>query len=123
MKIKKVTLDLNLDVEGLTLEGNLSGVDTFRIWIMEAVFAYSAVVKGLNRAEQRIFYRVRHKVEDSNKVKDELMTFEEEEFVFIDRCFEIGRFKPEANELLDRIDKKMDKAKTKYLPELTKPKA
>jgi len=121
IKENKVILKLDISLDGL-MAGEQTPTELFCMWIMNGVFEYGEQAGGLNRKEQRVFWRVRQKVEDTNKVKDEQIEFEQDEFLFLDHCFEEGRFSPKANELINRITEKFDDAREKYLPELTKTK-
>jgi len=108
---KTVSIDWDIDLDGLvdTPDGVTPRM-LFRDMCIQAVKGYETVTGGLTIREQRRLQSMRESMTNDLKVADKWTTLDERDFMFLMQCLEAGRMPMAMNEIIMRVQDRLEKA-------------
>jgi hypothetical protein len=111
---KQYRIDMNMDITGLhSLPNDQGAVAIFHIMVMQIMMAWGKQEGGGNLKYQRLFYRIRTKLEAATKTQDTRLILEQDEFDFLELCRTDSKLDFQANEAIMRVNAMIDAAVTK----------
>ena|SRR3989338_3436994 len=111
MKKEDYALSMKLDLTSLTNVPEGRGPTfVFMLMIVQMVQAWGDQNVGGDMKQQKVFHRIREKIDQAMTVKEEVIVLNKEEFDFLDKCSNEAKLSFAANEALIRVRRLIEEA-------------